>query len=279
MLKRRLSRGQWASIALVCLGLALVGLSGMLKTHFDPPKAGEGGTAASAGQQLIGILLVLLASALNAVQNVFEEKLLKAVGGAEVDPLELVGWEGVFGTILSAFLLLPIVSVIPGDDCGKAEDTLDTFRMLRNSPLVLSLTLSYIVGLMLMNWTSQQISQQLSSVHRNLVSAVRTVLVWVIMLVIYYSGQKNYGEQWTKWSWIEMAGFFTLVGGTVLYSYSGILLARKQEEAERIRGEYNQSPEYVLPMEPGLGEHQQIIKQQSFSHKEGHASYQQNGAL
>ena len=42
---------------------------------------------------LIGIVLVLLASALNAAQNVFEEKLLKAVGGAEVDPLELVGWE------------------------------------------------------------------------------------------------------------------------------------------------------------------------------------------
>ena len=69
---------------------------------------------------LIGIILVLLASALNAVQNVFEEKLLKAVGGAEVDPLELVGWEGLFGSLLSMFVLLPIVYQIPGDDCGRS---------------------------------------------------------------------------------------------------------------------------------------------------------------
>lgn len=143
------------------------------------PSTSDDSSSVSGGQLLIGILLVLLASALNAVQNVFEEKLLKAVGGAEVDPLELVGWEGTFGTLLSAFVLLPIVYQIPGPDCGKAEDSLNTLKQLQNSPLAVGLSLSFIFGLMLMNWTSQQISQQLSAVHRNLVSAVRTVLVSV----------------------------------------------------------------------------------------------------
>ena len=143
------------------------------------PSTSDDSSSVSGGQLLIGILLVLLASALNAVQNVFEEKLLKAVGGAEVDPLELVGWEGTFGTLLSAFVLLPIVYQIPGPDCGKAEDSLNTLKQLQNSPLAVGLSLSFVIGLMLMNWTSQQISQQLSAVHRNLVSAVRTVLVYV----------------------------------------------------------------------------------------------------
>ena len=207
--------------------------------------------------------------------------LFVAVGGAEVDPLELVGWEGVFGTILSAFLLLPIVQQIPGDDCGKAEDTLNTFNQLKHSPMAICLCLAYIFALMLMNWTSQQISQQLSSVHRNLVSAVRTVLVWVGMLILYYNtshscekGKASYGEEWSKWSLLELAGFIVLVGGTVLYSYAGILVAREQEQQERLRGEFATSPEYVLPIEPQLAEHQQIVKQQSFSNKLHSGAYQ-----
>jgi len=260
------------------VGLAMVGLSGMLKTHYDPPAASDdAGPPPTAAQQLIGIMLVLLASVLNAIQMVLEEKLLKAVGGAEVDPLELVGWEGVFGTILAAFALLPIVSVIPHHgsegDCGIVEDTLDTFKQLARSPLLSCLTVSYIIGLALMNWTSQQISQVLSSVHRNLVSAVRTVLVWVIMLIVYYSGQKGYGEEWTKWSLIELGGFIVLVGGTVLYSWAGMKLAKQQEDAEKIKGDFQFSPEYVLPIEPQLAEHSVIAKQQSFSHKTAH-SYQ-----
>jgi len=278
MLKRRLNKGQWASIGLVCIGLALVGMSGMLKKHYEKDSGDDSSQKVTSGQMLIGILLILLGSALNAVQNVFEEKLLKAVGGAEVDPLELVGWEGVFGTILAAFVLLPIVQHIPGDDCGKAEDTLNTLKQLGNSGLAIGMSLSFVFGLMLMNWTSQQISQQLSSVHRNLVSAVRTVLVWIGSLILYYTtshtGNKDdadYGEQWTNWSFMELGGFVVLVGGTVLYSYAGIQAARAQEALEVLRGEFANSPDYVLPIEPQLGEHQQIVKQQSFSNKMHHA--------
>lgn len=223
----------------------------------------------SGGQLLIGILLVLLASALNAVQNVFEEKLLKAVGGAEVDPLELVGWEGTFGTLLSAFVLLPIVYQIPGPDCGKAEDSLNTLKQLQNSPMAVGLSLSFVFGLMLMNWTSQQISQQLSAVHRNLVSAVRTVLVWVGSIILYYTTKDDstvYGEQWTNWSLLELAGFIVLVAGTVLYSYAGILASKAQAEDELLKGEFSKSPDYVVPIST-MGEHQQTLKQQAYHDK------------
>ena len=76
MLKRRLSRAQWGCIGLVCTGLALVGLSGMMLKKYDPDTTGKSDEV-STSQFGIGILLVLLASALNSVQGVFEEKLLK----------------------------------------------------------------------------------------------------------------------------------------------------------------------------------------------------------
>lgn len=279
LLNRKLSRGQWGSIGLVCVGLALVGMSGMLQKHFEDADE-DSASDVSSSQMLMGIFLVLLASALNAIQGVFEEKLLKAVGGAEVDPLELVGWEGVFGTILSAAVLLPIVHHIPGDDCGKVEDTMNTLEQLKNSGLAVGLSISYIIGLMLMNWTSQQISQQLSSVHRNLVSASRTVLVWVGSLILYYAtpnsvddkGKRLYGEAWTNWSLVEMAGFLVLVGGTVLYSYAGILQAKQQALEEELKGETAASPEYVLPIEPALYEHPVIAKQQSFAERTAHGN-------
>ena len=277
MLKRRLSKPQWGSIGLVCLGLIMVGLSGMLKKQFSHEEDDD--SSVSAGQLGIGIFLVLLASALNAVQNVFEEKLLKAVGGAEVDPLELVGWEGLFGTILSAFLLLPIVQQIPGSDCGKAEDTLNTLKQLQNSPMAICLFLSYVISLMLMNWTSQQISQQLSAVHRNLVSAVRTVLVWVGSIILFYTTKNDenvYGEKWTNWSFLEMGGFIVLVAGTVAYSFYGLQLAKQQADEEASIGSKAGSPDYVLPTESTLGEHTQIAKQNSKAQRNSHVGYSQS---
>jgi len=284
MLKRRLSMPQWGCIGLVVLGLALVGMSGMFKNHYDPTP-GESVDSASSTQMLIGILLVLLASALNAIQNVFEEKLLKATGSAEVDPLELVGWEGLFGTILTAFVLLPVVQHIPGSDCGKAEDTLNTLKQLSNSPLSVMMCLSFVVGLAIMNWTSQQISQKLSSVHRNLVSAVRTVLVWVGSIILYYAGTGSnnhaYGENWTRWSLLELSGFLVLVAGTVLYSLAGIKLAQ-QQEAEQLAAEgfggmdgVSKSPSYVVPVDTSLSEHQQVVKQQLLAAQ--NSSYLPNG--
>ncbi len=61
----------------------------------------------------------------------FEEKLLKGQGYAEVDALEVVGWEGFFGTLLSFFVMLPICAHVPGSDYGNvAENTLGAISCL-----------------------------------------------------------------------------------------------------------------------------------------------------
>src|SRR5690349_7737553 len=88
----------------------------------------------SDGDVVLGIFVVVLGSDVNSIQNVIEEKILK--GCDLVEPLELVGWEGVFGTLLSSLIMLPIVQHIPGDDCGCAEDTLNTLSQMRHSWLV-----------------------------------------------------------------------------------------------------------------------------------------------
>ena len=56
-----------------------------------------------------------------------------------IEPLQIVGWEGIFGTFFMVAILLPIVSVTPGEDgSGFHENTLETLhvspRLLCRSP-------------------------------------------------------------------------------------------------------------------------------------------------
>jgi hypothetical protein len=58
----------------------------------------------------------------------------------------------------------------------------------------------------------------LTAVHRTLVDASRTILVWVVDLFVYYVIDENYGEAWQKYSWIQFVGFFLLICGTLVYN-------------------------------------------------------------
>ncbi len=190
----------------------LVGGAGML----DP--ASNDSNSASSKQVLIGIILVLAGSALNACQGVLEEALMKGLGdGVEAHPLEVVGWEGVFGCIWSAFVMLPIVQHMSGGDCGSVENSRDTLTMLRNSPAVVALVVFYAISLAFMNNYSQVVSKYLSAVHRMLLNTSRVVLVWMIDLLIYYRFSKGNGEAWDVYSWMQLGGFALLIAGSAVY--------------------------------------------------------------
>lgn len=210
--RKNLSMRKWGAIGVTMGGLILVGGAGML----DP--ASNDSTSATSNQVLIGIVLVLAGSALNACQGVLEEKLMKGLGdGVEAHPLEVVGWEGVFGCIWSAFVMLPIVQAMSGGDCGSVENSKDTLQMLHNSPTVVVLVIFYAISLAFMNNYSQVVSKYLSAVHRMLLNTSRVVLVWVIDLIIYYCFSKSNGEAWDVYSWMQLGGFALLIAGSALY--------------------------------------------------------------
>ena len=213
-LRRRLLFEQWVAICIVVLGLAAVGFSSYLEPTVD-----NGSTPIPASLVFIGLLLVLAGSALNSVQNVIEELLMKMLTSyREPHPMEIVGWEGIYGTLLSAFIMLPAVYYLPGSDCGgRQENSLDTLHKLQN-PKVLLLLLSYIAGLGCMNYSSMELSRLMSAVVRNLVSAMRTVFVWIVGVLLFYAVGPQYGEKLGLWSVVELCGFILLIGGSVLYS-------------------------------------------------------------
>ena len=216
LLRLRLSTEQWVAIVAVVFGLCTVGFSSYLQ-----PTSSSTDSVAGPSTTLVflGLLLILAGAALNSFQNVVEELLMKMLTQyKEPHPLEIVGWEGVYGTLLAGLVMLPAVYYMPGDDCGgRQENSLDTLYQLRN-PTVLMLVVAYIAALGYMNYSSMELSRLLSAVVRNLVSAMRTVLVWVVSVLLYYAVGPTYGERLGLWSIVELCGFVLLIAGSMLYS-------------------------------------------------------------
>ncbi len=154
------------------------------------------------------------------LQVVLEEIYLKT---RRLPPLFVVGMEGVFGAFVMLSLVLPVVSVVPGQDGnGVHENALDSAVMLGNSTSkLLVMVLVYFVSISFYNFCGLAVSKSLSAVHRVLIDACTTSLVWIVDIVLHYITRHDgtsYGEKWTAWSPLELLGFaLTLLGSASYY--------------------------------------------------------------
>lgn len=167
----------------------------------------------------LGIALILLSQLVQAGQLVLEEVLLAGKGALE--PLEIIGWEGVLsiGWMLGVFL--PMAQLLPGADVGGVlENTADSVVMLVNSPSLFAWNAIYLATVIGTNVFGLMVAAYLGSVFRAVLLAARTGLVWVAALAIHALGVGGglYGEAWDVCSWVVLAGFVTLLTGTVMYA-------------------------------------------------------------
>ena len=100
-LKARLYRHHWSSMVVILSGVALVGIGYLMKGKDE---------AISASKQLAGLGLLQLGQLFGAVGFVAEEKFLGDC--EELDPMLMVGFEGLAGFILW-LILLPIFNFVP----------------------------------------------------------------------------------------------------------------------------------------------------------------------
>jgi hypothetical protein len=228
-LKKKLNPMNWVGMFVVMLGLGCVGTSSFI---------GNSGSKLDA-TALIGIGLTLAGQLAAAVQKVVEEMFLKK---KQFPPLQVVGMEGLNGTLLMAFLVMPIMYVIPGSDVGSYENYLDAFVQVSNSVPLLILTLGYIVSIAFYNFCGLSVAKHLSTIHRTLIDACRTILVWITGLMFYYFGLPQYGEGWLPGSWLQVIGFVLLLLGTALYN--GAL----QMAIDLIRGKKKESAAEQQPL-------------------------------
>lgn len=136
-LRRKLGLWKWVSLVIVVLGVALVGLAGVIaKDEKAVPKAVHDGTEIGqlahlemmtlgaraeenpdlAVQTLVGVLLIALAQVFTASQFVLEESIMERYS---VEPLKAVGWEGLWGFLVTVIGMVILHFAYGRTDAGR----------------------------------------------------------------------------------------------------------------------------------------------------------------
>ena len=217
ILKRPHYPFMWWAVGGVVIALAIVGVAAVCAT-------GAGVEGATQGQTVMAICLTVLAQLVQATQLVIEDFLLHDMN---THPLQLVGLKGFWGFVLCSSICLPAVQFLPGNEGnGVHEDLLDTFEMMKNSPILLAFVILYVFFILFYNVGGMLVINVFSAVHRTILEGLRTLCIWVVQLIIHYSIQnKKYGkahpsvgEVWGRWSFMQLAGFSLLFTSTLMYN-------------------------------------------------------------
>ena len=226
-LKRKLNRNHHTGIVCCLLGIALVGSSTLLiGTKSDDTK--ETGN----GDILFGMLLIVLSQAVQAAQITFEDFFMADIA---IPPLKIVGYEGLFGSLMMVGIMLPMVQHLPGKDGnGIHEDSIDTWHMISNSPMIASILVLDMFAMLAYNISGMCVTGHLGAVFRTVLETSRTLFVWLVDLVLFYTplGLGKLGESWSNSSWIQAGGFCVLVAGTVIYGKGDEEQESLEEEEE-----------------------------------------------
>lgn len=132
-LRRRLHLYQWSALFIVVLGVAIVGLSGALFSGESGHEITQDGSASDvashvlmqardvartpeAVRAIIGVLLIAAAQIFTATQFVLEEWILENYA---MEPIHVVGWEGVFGFLVTVAGMAIMYLIVGRTDAGR----------------------------------------------------------------------------------------------------------------------------------------------------------------
>ena len=226
-LRKRLAVYRWVGIIFVIAGLAVVGVSDIL---FPPaPKNGTGLASTpmfskeyfgvfndakdsnhTSNDQLIGDVLIVCAQVIVATQMVYEEKFISKY---DVPALQAVGWEGTFGFLTLATLLIPFYFIYVGPNFGHnprmvLEDAYDGLYQLSHNPLLATAFCGTVISIAFFNFAGISVTKEMSATTRMVLDSVRTMVIWGVSLAV----------GWQEFQYLQLIGFASLVTGMCIYN-------------------------------------------------------------
>lgn len=241
-LKRHLLRKQWAGLLTVFGGVFIVGLSAMFSsgnttdeigggvgnstaistqaiaqtvhTLFIRATGGEDPEAAAkvpdpeaAVETTLGVVLILVAQLFVASQFVIEEFILEKYA---MDPLNVVMWEGAFGSsiILVGSLIISKLFISKEAISGSMFNLVEAFEQMYNNKAILFSSIAILFMMSTFNVTGMTVTRILSATSRSTVDTSRTVGIWFVSLII----------GWEHFHILQLGGFLLLVYGTLLFN-------------------------------------------------------------
>nr|CAG4651781.1 EOG090X051P [Triops cancriformis] len=149
LLKRKIPYVAWFGICVISAGLVVVGISDFVyasdgsdssnSTLIPTTEEPDSGSEYTLGGIVTGDILIVLAQIVSAYQVVYEEKYLTKY---DINALQVVGLEGVFGFVTLTLLLIPFYYIpVPENFSGNPrnvlEDGIDAFVQMGNNPIII----------------------------------------------------------------------------------------------------------------------------------------------
>ena len=259
-LKRKLYLYHWTALFIVVLGVAIVGLAGAIapnpQAQPDPESVIDNGLlllrsvaedvrttvkSTEALYTVLGVLMIAAAQIFTATQFVLEEWILEQYA---LEPLKVVGWEGIFGFLVTVIAMIVLHFAIGMTEKGKNGyfDAKEGWREISKSlsslqpslrprqlichlgrSLHIEYTLTFIsahyraiaissilimVSIGGFNFFGLSVTRSVSATARSTIDTCRTLFIWIVSL----------GLGWETFKWLQILGFAVLVYGTFLFN-------------------------------------------------------------
>ncbi|GIZ39703.1 hypothetical protein CKM354_000307600 [Cercospora kikuchii] len=229
-LKRHLGAWKWASLFIVVLGVAVVGLAGVidhkdglpeLPGHADPDNntdlrlksyvyiraAVSSVEQHTAAESLLGFFLIACAQIFTATQFVLEESIMEKYS---MDPIRVVGWEGIFGFIVTLIGMGVLHAFIGSTDAGRGGyfDARDGFYQMFHHKTIGITSLLIMISIGGFNFFGLSVTRVISATARSTIDTCRTLFIWMVSL----------GLGWETFKWLQVVGFALLVYGTAIFN-------------------------------------------------------------
>ncbi len=207
---------QWVGIFWNVISVFMVGSTAILAEGGTGGDSDDALDSDSSSTAIWGIFFVLLGALVQALQYVFEEKVMAM--DIPAPPLLLIGMEGFWGTVFCLLVVYPVVYYLPGDDHGSYEDPWNTWYMICNNTTIQIAFGVYFFSIFFYNFFAVLVTFLLNSVWHAILDNFRPITVWIADLVIFYCITQALGEEWTVYSWVQVAGMVVLLYGTAIYN-------------------------------------------------------------
>ena len=214
ILKKEIYRHQYLGVGTLILGLFLVGLNSIFEDNEQVAK-----------NPIVGIILTLLGLFFYSIENIIQEKFMNKY---QIHPSQLVGFEGLWGTIMYTCLLIAFQyiscdgwnDVIKEGICFKndknkayIEDSIFAFMQMWDNKTLLILYIFFIISVALYNLVGIKLTKLVSSTARVVVDEVRAVFIWLFFMI--FNPVKGTEEEF---HYLQLIGYIFLVLGTIIYN-------------------------------------------------------------
>ena len=225
-LRRRLFAYQWSALVFVVIGVGLVGLAGaiapnpqakpeprstvdatMLMARAVTEQVKNTAKRPEALQTIIGVLMIAGAQIFTATQFVLEEWILEKY---TIEPLKVVGWEGVFGFLVTMLGMAILHFTIGRTARGQYGyfDAVEAWREITHYKAIAVSSVLIMISIGGFNFFGLSVTRSISATSRSTIDTCRTLFIWIVSLALH----------WETFKWLQIVGFVLLVYGTFLFN-------------------------------------------------------------